>query len=97
LTQRADDVWPLPHSRTAARRDELNDEQDQDRNHPRPPLPTCGVLAILAAARRANSWAERGRLSSVAGAGVLNAHGDYRGTVDGSVSAVNAAITAARR
>jgi hypothetical protein len=88
---------PCHTARTAAQRDELNDEQDQDRNHPRPPLPTCGFLAILAAARRANSWAERGRLSSVAGAAVLNAHGDYRGTVDGSVSAVNAAITAARR
>ncbi len=61
------------------------------------PLPTCGVLAILAAARRANSWAERGCLSSVAGAGVLNAHVDDRGTVDGSVDAVNAAVTAARR
>ena len=61
------------------------------------PLPTCGFLAILAAARRANSWSERGRLSSVAGAAVRNAHGGYRGTVDGSVSAVNAAITAARR
>ena len=89
---------PCQTSRTAAHRDELkNDEQDQDRNHPRPPLPTCGFLAILAAARRANSWAERGRLSSAAGAAVRNAHGDYRGTVDGSVSAVNAAITAARR
>lgn len=89
---------PCQTSRTAAHRDELKkDEQDQDRNHPRPPLPTCGFLAILAAARRANSWAERGRLSSVAGAAVRNAHGDDRGTVDGSVSAVNAAITAARR
>jgi len=89
---------PCQTSRTAAHRDELKkDEQDQDRNHPRPPLPTCGFLAILAAARRANSWAERGRLSSVAGAALRNAHGDDRGTVDGSVSAVNAAITAARR
>ena len=89
---------PCQTSRTAAHRDELKkDEQDQDRNHPRPPLPTCGFLAILAAARRANSWAERGRLSSVAGAALRNAHGDNRGTVDGSVSAVNAAITAARR
>jgi hypothetical protein len=61
------------------------------------PLPTGGFLAILAAARRANSWAGRGRLSSVAGAAVRNAHGDHRGTVDGSVSAINAAITAARR
>jgi hypothetical protein len=61
------------------------------------PSQPAAVLAILAAARRANSWAERGRLSSVAGAAVRNAHGDYRGTVDGSVSAVNAAITAARR
>jgi hypothetical protein len=41
--------------------------------------------------------AGRGRLSSVAGAAVLNAHGDDRGTVDGGVSAVIAAITAARR
>ena len=89
---------PCQTSRTAAHRDELKkDEQDQDRNHPRPPLPTCGFLAILAAARRANSWAERGRLSSVTGAAVLNAHGDYRGTVDGSLSAVSAAVTAARR
>ena len=71
---------PCQTSRTAAHRDELkNDEQDQDRNHPRPPLPTCGFLAILAAARRANSWAERGRLSSVAGAAVRNVHGDDRG------------------
>jgi hypothetical protein len=61
------------------------------------PSQPAAFLAILAAARRANSWAERGRLSSVAGAAVRNAHGDYRGTVDGSVSAVNAAITAARR
>jgi hypothetical protein len=53
-------------------------------NPPAAPLPTSGLLAILAAARRANSWAERGRLSSVAGPAVLKAHSDYRGTVDGS-------------
>ena len=75
-------------SPSAARRDELDDEQDQDRNHPRPPLPTSGFLAILAAARRVQSWAGRGRLSSVAGPAVLNVHGDCRSTVDGRVSAV---------
>jgi hypothetical protein len=49
----------------------------------RPP-PNQRLSRDPGAARRANGWAERGRLSSVAGPAVPNAHGDYRGTIDGS-------------
>jgi hypothetical protein len=50
------------------------------------PSQPAAFLAILAAARRANSWAERGRLSSVTGAAVRNAHGDYRGTLTAALA-----------